>query len=51
MALQEFDKAVLRKAIDRIRVYGEGRIEVVWKAEDMFSVGDLKKLVGRLTEP
>lgn len=36
VALQEFDKAVLRKAIDRIRVYGEGRIEVVWKAGDMF---------------
>lgn len=39
-ALQEFDKAVLRKAIDRIRVYGEGRIEVVWKAEDMFGSGE-----------
>ncbi len=34
--LQEFDKAVLRKAIDRIKVYGEGHIEVVWKAGDMF---------------
>ncbi len=35
-ALREFDKGVLRKGIERIRVFGEGRIEVVWKAGDMF---------------
>lgn len=37
-ALQEFDKAVLRKVIDQINVYGEGRSKVVWKSEDMFGV-------------
>ena len=37
-ALREFDKGVLRKGIERIRVFGEGRIEVVWKAGDMFSL-------------
>ncbi len=26
----------LRKGIERIRVFGEGRIEVVWKGGDMF---------------
>lgn len=35
-ALQGFDKAVLRKAIDRIKVFGDGRIEVIWKADDTF---------------
>lgn len=35
-ALREFDKGVLRKGIERIRVFGEGRIEVVWKGGDMF---------------
>lgn len=39
-ALREFDKGVLRKGIERIRVFGEGRIEVVWKGGDMFSGGD-----------
>ena len=37
-ALREFDKGVLRKEIGWIRVFGEGRIEVVWKAGDMFSL-------------
>lgn len=37
-ALREFDKGVLRKGIERIRVFGEGRIEVVWKAGDMFGL-------------
>ena len=40
-ALREFDKEVLRKGIERIRVFGEGRIEVVWKGGDMFGGGDL----------
>ena len=40
-ALREFDKGVLRKGIERIRVFGEGRIEVVWKGGDMFGGGDL----------
>lgn len=35
-ALREFDKGVLRKGIERIKVFGKGRIEVVWKAGDMF---------------
>ena len=39
-ALREFDKGVLRKGIERIRVFGEGRIEVVWKSGDMFGGGD-----------
>lgn len=39
-ALREFDKGVLRKGIERIRVFGEGQIEVVWKAGDMFGGGD-----------
>lgn len=39
-ALREFDKGVLRKGIERIRVFGEGRIEVVWKGGDMFGGGD-----------
>lgn len=39
-ALREFDKGVLRKGIERIRVFGEGRIEVVWKCGDMFGGGD-----------
>lgn len=38
VALREFDKGVLRKGIERIRVFGEGRIEVVWKAGDMFGL-------------
>lgn len=37
-ALREFDKGVLQKGIEKIRVFGEGRIEVVWKAGDMFSL-------------
>lgn len=40
VALREFDKGVLRKGIERIRVFGEGQIEVVWKAGDMFGWGD-----------
>ena len=39
-ALREFDKGVLRKGIERIRVFGEGRIEVIWKSGDMFGGGD-----------
>ena len=39
-ALREFDKGVLRKGIERIRVFGEGQIEVVWKGGDMFGGGD-----------
>ena len=39
-ALKEFDKGVLRKGIERIRVFGEGQIEVVWKGGDMFGGGD-----------
>lgn len=38
--LLEFDKGVLRKGIERIRVFGEGRIEVIWKSGDMFGGGD-----------
>ena len=40
LALREFDKGVLRKGIERIRVFGEGQIEVVWKGGDMFGGGD-----------
>ncbi len=39
-ALREFDKGVLRKGIERIRVFGEGQIEAVWKGGDMFGGGD-----------
>lgn len=42
-ALQEFDKAVLRKVIDQINVYGEGRSKVVWKSEDMFGVEKISR--------
>lgn len=35
-ALQTFDKEVLSKVIDKVYVYGPGRVEIIWKADDIF---------------
>ena len=35
-ALQTFDKEVLSKVIDKVYVYGPDRVEIIWKADDIF---------------
>lgn len=35
-ALHNFDKAVLSRVIDRVYVYGPDRVEIVWRADDIF---------------
>ena len=44
-ALQSFDKNVLYKIIDKVYVYGGGRIEIIWKMDDIFFVGDKSKVI------
>lgn len=44
-ALQSFDKNVLYKIIDKVYVYGGGRIEIIWKIDDIFFVGDKSKVI------
>lgn len=45
VALQTFDKNVLYKIIDKVYVYGGGRIEIIWKMDDIFFVGDKSKVI------
>lgn len=40
-ALHNFDKAVLSRVIDRVYVYGPDRVEIVWRADDIFYQEDL----------
>lgn len=35
-ALQTFDKEVLSNVIDKVYVYGPDRVEIIWKADDIF---------------
>jgi predicted RNA-binding Zn-ribbon protein involved in translation (DUF1610 family) len=44
-ALQTFDKAVLHKIIDRVFIYGGGRIEIVWKMDDFFLDGEKREVI------
>ncbi len=42
-ALQTFDKEVLSKVIDKVYVYGPDRVEIIWKAYDIFFREELPK--------
>ncbi len=35
-ALKTFDREVLSKVIDKVYVYGPDRVEIIWKADDIF---------------
>jgi DNA invertase Pin-like site-specific DNA recombinase len=44
-ALQSFDKQVLHKIIDKVYVYGGGKIEILWKMDDIFYTGNKSKVI------
>ena len=35
-ALQDFDKIQLSKIIEKVFIYGPGRMEIKWKMDDIF---------------
>ena len=35
-ALQDFDKIQLSKIIEKVFIYGPGRMEINWKMDDIF---------------
>ena len=35
-ALQDFDKIQLSKIIEKVFIYGPGRVEIKWKMDDIF---------------
>lgn len=44
-ALREYDEEVLRKIIEKVFVYGGGKIEIVWKMNDIFQGGNKAEIV------
>jgi chromosome segregation ATPase len=44
-ALQDFDKEVLHKIVDTVNVYGGGRIEIIWRMDDIFFTGDRHEII------
>lgn len=44
-ALKKYDAEVLSKIIDKVFIYGGGRIEIVWKMDDIFYDGAKREVI------